>query len=226
MTQSIVKKISQEQIDQFLKTKEGSVRLLSLLDSHIHDARKQAKDTWDQIIDREEAASRWLNLLIILGLLQLFPINDSFESTSFLLITLPSFSLSVYSVALTLWKHPNFIRSDFFTPEKNDIQTRNNIALEEIKYQEKLLPILFSRYSKKGKCSKYIGLAILTNLSLCLIFLIYFKIFNFKFNNLFLPAIIGVISINVIIFLRKIFYKDSFSHTYILSQNEEHKTVK
>lgn len=211
--------LTQTEIDAILKTKGGAVRVLSLLETHVLETRLQAENVWKQIVDREETAARWLNILIILGLLQLFPITDLADSKAFLLVTLPSFAASVYLVAFTLWKHPNYIRSDFFTPEEADIQTRLDVASTESKHLERFYPSLVKRYQKKGITSGYIGIAILMNFTLSLLMLVSYKIFDFSFSNFCLPTSIGILSLVAIYLIKEIIPNESFSHTYTQDEN-------
>jgi hypothetical protein len=213
------KNLTQQDINVILKTNGGAKRLLTLLENHVIETRLQAENVWKQIVDREEAAARWMNILIILGLLQLFPITDPNDSKAFLLVTLPSFAASVYLVAFTLWKHPNYIRSDFFTPEEADIQNRLDVASAENKHLEKFYSSLVNRYNKKGITAGYIGIAILVNFTLSLGMLIGYKIFDLNLNDKCLPTLIGLGSLVAIYIIKNLIPNESFSQTYTQDEN-------
>lgn len=198
--------------------------MLSVQESALHELKAQINHTWLQINDKEEVATRWLSTLIVLGLLQLFPFSGNDRGTSYLILSLPSFVIAFYSVALTLYKHPNYQRTDFFVPEEADKETRYNKNEAEFKGSQKIFQSLIGNYERKKKFSGYIGPAVMTNFSVSILYLITSYVLNIDIQ-ICLAIIVAAVSLIGIYVVKMQGPSSSFSFTY--KQDETgNRTVK
>jgi len=205
--------LTQEQLNQLLSTEEGFDRVISLQEKALIDVKGQVDHTFSLIIDKEEAASRWLNILIVLGLLQLFPFSENTDAKIFLILSLPSFIIAFYSVALTFYKHPNHQKTDSFVGEDFDKPTRFNRNQIELNNYQEIFICLHKRYEKKHKTYAFIGPSIIVNFSVCIFYLIYKRILGCDFSS-HLVFLIVLASIFFILRIKINGSKESFNITY------------
>lgn len=205
--------LTKEELEGLLSTPQGVERVLSVQESALRELKAQIKHTWLQINDKEEVATRWLSTLIVLGLLQLFPFSGNDKATSYLILSLPSFVIAFYSVAFTLYKHPNYQRTDFFVPEEADKETRYHKNEAELNGLQKIFQYLIGNYERKKKFSGYIGPAVMTNFTVSILYLLISYALNIDIQ-ICVAIIAGAVSLIGIYVIKMHGSSGSFSFTY------------
>jgi hypothetical protein len=207
-------KLSQEDLNKLLSNPEGLDRVIKLQKDFLVELQNKTKDIWTQIKDKEEIASQWVSILIILGLLQLYSFSDdAIAAKGYLILSLPSFLAVFYSIAFTLYKHPNYFCTDFFVTEdgaKDTIYKKNDA---EIIFLKKIFTSLSKNYERKKKVSKYISPSIIVNFSLSILFLICYYVLEITIS---IPVylLIALISLVTIYCISRNGSNGSFSFTY------------
>lgn len=201
--------LTEQEIQKNLQTPEGLKRLVKLQEEHLNEVKSQILSDWEQIRDIENNATSWVSLIIVLGVLQLFQQNENYLPFYFLM-NIPSFSWAFFSAALTLFKHPNFVRPDFFTPEKVDLHLRYKSAKKQNDVLEKLHSSLIEKYNQKLKFKKYLPFSVMTNFATNIIFLAIVAFFK-NWMPLEVAFIVGTISLITIFVSPKI---STYTKTY------------
>lgn len=217
--------LSKKEFNDLISSPQGLDRVIKLEEKTVIELKKQTHHVWQQIKDKEEVAGRWLNTLIVLSLLQLFPFQQSEYGRHFLMLTLPTFIISFYSTALVLFKHPNYNRPDFFISESEDKKTRLQASQAEIKALQDINQSLTRNYERKRKFAGYIGPSVMVNFSLSILFLTSQYVFEIILPEpiVFIGAILSVMSVY---FLKKRGQKESFTVVYQQYESGGHTLVK
>lgn len=192
--------LNEEELNVLLNTREGTNRVVKLQDSVIADLKSNLQHIWLQIIDKEEAASRWITTLIILGLLQLYPFNTDVGAKVFLIATLPSFITAFFATALTLMKHPSYVITSDLVIEDADIRTRYKKNEGEIEILTNLHKSLYKNYQRKKKYAGLIGPSIIVNFTISIFLVAISIILGVTISNV-LAILIAFTSIPIIFFL-------------------------
>jgi hypothetical protein len=208
-----LEQLTEDELETLLSTPQNFDRILNLQGNMLNEVREDIHHIWEQIKDREETAARWLSVLIVLGLLQLFPFANDIDAKNYLILGLPSFVIAFYAAALTLSKHPNYLRTNFFVTEEADKITRYHKNDAEIKAYQKIHENLVKSYKRKRQYSGYIGLAVIVNFTANILYIVVHYFFG---TNISLPAasLIAIVSLLSIYFINKIGPNKSFSITY------------
>lgn len=190
------------------------------LENALKEYRDETEHLWLQIIDKEESASRWLGILIVLGLMQLYPFESDSSKVQFLIMSLPSFVIAFFATALTLVKHPNYLKTHFFVPESND----KKIIYVKNKAEQGILKEVYhslnKNYEGKKKTFAYIGPSIVVNFTVSLFFLICFYILGLEICVV-QSLLLASASILIIFVLKNVWSRGSFSRTFSVNKHGE-----
>lgn len=118
-------RITKEQKDQLLKSPNGIDRILKIQDKIIKTLKEDITHTLGEIRDKEKIAISWINLTIVVAILQVLPAFSTDLSKNFVLACLPSFTIGILSAALTLLRHPNYISPNYFETEDENKNLQN-----------------------------------------------------------------------------------------------------
>jgi len=203
--------LTSEEKSKILESPGGLDRVLKLHEDTLIQLKNQVKEVANQIKDKEETAVSWMNLLVILALLQVIGLDKDY-SKIYLIASLPSFMMAFLTTAYTLLKHPNYLKTDFFVPEKEDKQTRYAMCEAEINMLQDIYKRLNDNYNRKKKYAGFIGPAIIANFLVSVIIIICIKIFGFEMS-IFYAIVLMVLSLLFILILQKHLTK-SVSHMF------------
>jgi len=210
--------LTNKELENLLSTPQGLERVLLVQENASKELKHQVEHTWLQISNIEEVATRWLNTLIVLGLLQLFPFSNNNMATNYLILSLPSFIVAFYSVVFTLYNHPNYQRTDFFVPEETDKITRYYKSEAEIEILQKIFQSLMQNYEYKKRFSGYIGPAVMMNFTASVLYLFIRYIMKVDIHLYTAIFIAGATLIGI--YLIRI-HSSSGSRSYTYEQDED-----
>lgn len=211
-------------IDQFTPEEEARVlndanelqRVVQLQDESKKVYEKMLQDIKDNIKDKEDLATKWMGILIVISLVQLYPFKEAAISINYLILVLPTFCIAFYTTALTLFKHPNAVTTDSFIVESSNLGARyfTNKALLEI--YNKAGQAMKKTYEWKGKFLRYTGPAVIVNFTLSVLFLIEQTVFNLDIP-LCVYIIGSIISIELVPFISYLISRNNFVLQYTTS---------
>ncbi len=193
-------------------------RLIELNENHIKNLKESKDYLLQEIRNKESVAIYWINLMVVLAILQILPALSEDLSKYYIITCLPSFVFAFYSASFTLMKHPSVIKPDFATTEKANKQVRLGINEAEITALTNITKYLQKNYNRKMKYGKYIGPAVTVNFTMS-IALILMRTFMPNSINICTSFGLGTISIISIYCLAKLLTR-SVLFTYKIPLNK------
>jgi hypothetical protein len=190
--------LTDDQKEQLINSTEGAIRIISLQKKIIKSLREDINHTINEIRDKESIAISWMNLTIVLAILQTLPALSTDLSRSFILACLPSFFIGLFSAALTLLRHPNYISPNYFETEEDNLKLLFKKNDAEIIAFTQLKQALTEVYNWKIKTSKYIGPSMISNLITTLMFIILTVFFEISIPQSLLLFILSIAIILII----------------------------